>query len=36
MIPLPKKVEKMHNEQEGCYICKKRISTDDGKKNTLK
>ena len=36
MIPLSKKVEKMHNEQEGCYICKKRISTDDGTKKYFK
>ena len=33
---IPKTEEKMHNKQKVCYICKKRISTDDGKKNTLK
>ena len=36
MIPLTKKEVKMHNKQNVCYICKKRFSTDDGKKNTLK
>ena len=25
MIPLTKKEEKMHNEQKGCHICKKKI-----------
>ena len=32
MIPLPKKEEKMHNEQKNCFTCKKRFSTDDDKK----
>ena len=32
MIPLTKKEEKMHNKQKVCYICKKRFSIDDGKK----
>ena len=32
MIPLTKKKEKKHNKQKGCYICKKRISTDDDNK----
>ena len=32
MIPLAKKEEKMDNKQKVCYICKKRFSTDDGKK----
>ena len=36
MIPLTKEEKKMHNEQKVCYICKKRFSTDDDKKNTLK
>ena len=36
MIPLTKKEEKMHNKQKVCYICKKRFSTDDDNKNTLK
>ena len=36
IIPLTKKEEKMHNKQKVCYICKKRFSTDDGKKSTLK
>ena len=34
MIPLTKKEVKMYNEQQVCYICKKRFSTDDGKKTT--
>ena len=29
MIPLTKKEEKHHNEQEVCYICKKEFNTDD-------
>ena len=29
---LNKKEEKMHNKQKVCHICKKRSSTDDGKK----
>ena len=33
MIPLTKKEQKIHNNQKVCYICKKRFSTDDGKKN---
>ena len=33
---LTKKEKKMHNKQKVCHICKKRFSTDDGKKNTLK
>ena len=37
MIPLTKEEKKIHNEQKVCYICKKRFSTDDDKKeNTLK
>ena len=36
MIPLTKKEEKMHNKQKVGHICKKRFSTDDGKKSTLK
>ena len=32
IIPLTKKEEKMHNKQKVSYICKKRFSTDDGKK----
>ena len=32
MIPLTKKEEKKHNEQEVCYICKKGFSTDDSNK----
>ena len=36
MIPLTKKEEKMHNKQKVCYICKKRFSTDDGKKKKKK
>ena len=32
MIPLTKKEEKKHNEQEVCHICKKRFSTDDNNK----
>ena len=35
MIPSTKKEEKMHNKQNVCYICKKRFSTDDGKKKVL-
>ena len=36
MISLTKKEEKMHNRQKACYICKKRFSFDDGKRNELK
>ena len=36
MIPFAKNEEKMDNKQKVCDICKKRFSTDDGKKNTLK
>ena len=36
MTPLTKKEDKMHNKQKVFHICKKRFSTDDGKKNTLK
>ena len=32
MIPITKKEENMHNKQKVSYICKKRFSTDDGKK----
>ena len=35
MIPLIKKEEKMHKKQNILYICKKRFSTDDGKKKKL-
>ena len=33
MIPLTKEEMKMHNKQNGCYICKKGFSTDDNNKN---
>ena len=33
---LTKKEEKMHNKKKVCHICKKRFSTVDGKKKTLK
>ena len=33
---LTKKEEKMHNKQQVWYICKKRFSTDDGKKRYFK
>ena len=36
MISLTEEEKKMHNEKKVCYICKKRFSTDDDKKNTLK
>ena len=29
MIPLSKKVEKHHNKQKVCYICKKEFNTDN-------
>ena len=29
MIPLTKEVEKIHNKQKGCYICRKEFNTDD-------
>ena len=32
MIPLTKEKKKMHNKQKGCYIRKKRFSTDDKNK----
>ena len=32
MIPLTKKEEKKHSQQEVCYICKKRFSTDHSNK----
>ena len=32
MKPLTKKEEEMYNKQKGCYICKKRFSTDDDNK----
>ena len=32
-ILLTKKKYRMHNKQNVCYICKKRFSTDDGKKH---
>ena len=32
MIPLTKGEKNMHNEQKVCYICKKRLSTDDKNK----
>ena len=32
MIPLTKKEEKKHNKQKVCYICNKRLSTDDSTK----
>ena len=36
MVPLTKEEKKIHNEQKVCYICKKRFTTDDDKKeNTL-
>ena len=34
LIPLTKKEEKIDNKQKVCYICKKRFSTDNGKKTT--
>ena len=36
MIPLTKKEEKHHNEQEVCYICKKEFNTDDKKHHKVK
>ena len=36
MIPLTKEEKKIHCEQKGCYICKKRFSTDDGNKKYFK
>ena len=36
LMPLTKEEKKMHNEQKFSYICKKRFSPDDDKKNTLK
>ena len=36
MIPLTKKEEKKHNKQEVCHIFKKRFSTDDNNKNTIR
>ena len=36
MIILTKKEEKMHNKQKFCRICKKRFSTDHGKKKYFK
>ena len=36
IIPLTKKEEKMQNKQNVCHICKKRFSTDDGKKKCFK
>ena len=36
MIPLTKKEEKHHNEQEVCYICKKEFNTDDKKHYKVK
>ena len=36
MIPLTKEEKKMHRRQKKCYICKKRFSTDDKIKNTIK
>ena len=36
MLPLTKKEEEIHNKQKVCYICKKRLSTDDSKTNTSK
>ena len=36
MIPLTKKEEKKRNKQELCYICKKKINTDDKKHNKVK
>ena len=31
-IPLTKQEDRMHNKQKFCHICKKRFSTNDGKK----
>ena len=36
MIPLTKEEEKIHCKQKKSCICKRRFSTDDYKKNTLK
>ena len=36
MIPSTKKEDKKHNKQKVCHLCKKRFSTDDGKKIILK
>ena len=36
MIPLTKKEGKKHNKQTVCYICEKRINTDDNKKKYQK
>ena len=36
MMPLTRKEKKMHNKQKVCYICKKRLSTDDNNKKYLK
>ena len=36
MIPLTKKEEKNHNNQEVCYICKKEFNTDDKKHYKVK
>ena len=36
MIPLTKKEEKKQNKQKVCYICKKRFTTDDNNKNTIR
>ena len=32
MIPLTKEESKMYNEQKVCYICKKKLSTNDSNK----
>ena len=36
MISLTKKEEKMYHKQKVCNICKKRFSTNDTQKKTLK
>ena len=36
MIPLTKKEKKIHHEQNVCYICKKKFSTDDDYKKYFK
>ena len=36
MILLTNEETKLHRKQKVCYICKKRFSTDDDKKNIIK